>query len=128
VPELHTVAETGPYLRDAKTAGLSEEARERIVRDVSANPGSGDLIVGSGGVRKRRIPGRGKGKSGGYRVMVAYVGPDAPAYLLALLGKGDRENFTAAEIAEMSRMTDQLREHWRARRQAGFGAGEIQKD
>ena len=128
VPPLHTVAETGAYLRDAKAAGVSDEERERIVREVSADPEDGDLIVGSGGIRKRRIAGRGKGKSGGYRIMVAYVGPDVPAYLLALLGKGDRENFSAAEIAAMSRMTAQLREHWSARRRMGLGAGAIERD
>jgi hypothetical protein len=30
---------------------------------------AGDLIVGSGGLRKVRVAGRGKGKSRGYRVV-----------------------------------------------------------
>jgi hypothetical protein len=32
---LHTVAETGSFLRDAKAAGVSGDERTRIVREVS---------------------------------------------------------------------------------------------
>ncbi len=71
---------------------------------------------GSGGVRKVRIGGRGKGKSGGYRVMVAYLGADVPAYLLTVLSKGDRANFDGEEIAAMKDFTTALKQTWRERR------------
>ena len=83
---------------------------------IAADPGQGAEVVGSGGVRKVRIAGRGKGKSGGYRVMVAYVGEEAPAYLLALLSKGDRANFSKAEIAQMRIVTTAIKMNWRKRR------------
>ena len=112
---LHTVAETGPYLADAAKAGISEQELQDIVNAVAANPDQGDLVVGSGGVRMARIAARGKGKRGGYRVMIAYVGPEAPAYLLAVLGKGDRENFTKSEVAQMNTITTTIKRHWRKR-------------
>jgi hypothetical protein len=46
--------------------------------------------------------------------MVAYVGADVPAYLLALLGKGTRANFDADEIKAMRQLTTELK---RAKRQ-----------
>lgn len=73
-------------------------------------------MKGSGGVRKVRVAGRGKGKSGGYRVMVAYVGEDAPAYLVALLSKDDRDNFTDRETAAMKVLTASIKRHWRERK------------
>ena len=108
----HTVAETSEFDRDAKAAGVSEDERRRIVESVAADPMGGVEVVGSGGVRKVRIAGRGKGKSGGYRIMVAYVGPAAPAYLLALLSKGERSNFPDAELKAMKALTSRLRDYW----------------
>ena len=112
---LHVVAETPRFLKDVAEAGLGEPERQGIVDLVAANPMAGDEVVGSGGVRKLRVAGRGKGKSGGYRVMVAYLGEDAPVYLLALLGKGDRASFSRAEVAAMRTMVSAIRKHWKER-------------
>jgi len=114
---LHTVAETSQFVRDAAGLGLSADEVRVIVDAVARDPARGDEVQGSGGVRKVRFAGRGKGKSGGYRVMVAFVGQDAPAYLLAILSKGDRGNFSAREIAEMQAVTAALKQAWRERRQ-----------
>jgi hypothetical protein len=62
-----------------------------------------------------RVAGRGKGKSGGYRVITAYFGPDAPTYLLAILSKGDRANFSATEISGFKKATDAISRFWKAR-------------
>jgi hypothetical protein len=76
-----------------------------VVDIVSADPGAGDLIVGSGGCRKLRIAGKGKGKSGGYRVVSYFAANDLPVFLVAVLAKGSRANFTKAETAAMTKMT-----------------------
>lgn len=113
---LHTVAETSGFLADAKAERLTAASRVALKNALAADPEAGDLIVGSGGVRKVRVAGRGKGKSGGYRVLTAYVGPEAPVYLLAVLSKGDRENFTEAEVREFAKLTASIKAHWQARR------------
>jgi hypothetical protein len=41
--------------------------------------------------------GRGKGKSGGYRVISFYAGDDVPVLLLALVDKGQRADISQAE-------------------------------
>ena len=110
---LHTVAETPQYLKDCAAVGMTEEERKAIVDNVAADPRQGIEIRGSGGVRKIRVAGRGKGKSGGYRVMLAYVAQHAPVYLLALLSKGDRANFSAAEIAGFKALTTAIGQYWR---------------
>ena len=60
-------------------------------------------------MRKVRFAGRGKGKSGGFRIMSVFVGDDLPVYLLAALSKGERANFSAREIAMFKAMTNELR-------------------
>lgn len=95
---------------------MTDEERRRIVETVASDPTAGAEVVGSGGIRKVRVAGRGKGKSGGCRIMVAYVGPDAPAYILALLSKGERSIFSTAEVKAMKALTTALRDHWRRRK------------
>ena len=110
---LHLVAELPQFLRDIKAAGLSEVQHTAIVDAIAAAPLQGDEIRGSGGVRKVRFAGRGKGKSGGYRIVTAYFGPDAPVYLVALLSKGERANFSAAEVAGFKALTTEIAHYWR---------------
>ena len=112
---LHTVAETPQFIRDAAGAGLTADERRVIVDVIASNPTAGDEVRGSGGVRKVRIAGRGKGKSGGYRLMAAYFGTDAPVYLLALLSKGERANFSDQEIRGFKSLTAEISLFWRKR-------------
>lgn len=109
------VAEVPQFIRDVQAVGLSPAEHTSIVDMVAANPLGGDEVRGSGGVRKVRVAGRGKGKSGGYRIMTAYFGPDAPVYLIALLSKGERGNFTAAEVAGFKAVTTDIARYWRRR-------------
>ncbi|MFD2183607.1 type II toxin-antitoxin system RelE/ParE family toxin [Rhodoplanes azumiensis] len=113
---LHVVAEMPQFIRDAEAVGLSDDERRAIVDTIAADPLRGDEIRGSGGVRKVRIAGRGKGKSGGYRVVTAYFGSDAPVYLIAVLSKGERANFSAAEVAAFKQWTAEIARSWRRRR------------
>jgi hypothetical protein len=113
---LHTVVETAAFQRKAGAAGVTEAERETIIMALAKAPMQGVEVVGSGGVRKVRFPGRGKGKSGGYRVMTAYIGEEAPVYLLSMLSKGDRETFTDKEVEAMSAVTAEIKAAVRGRR------------
>jgi hypothetical protein len=64
---------------------------------ISKDPLLGDLIPRTGGARKRRFAGRGKGKSGGYRTVSYYAGSDVPVLMLALISKGERSDLSQAE-------------------------------
>jgi mRNA-degrading endonuclease RelE of RelBE toxin-antitoxin system len=94
---MHTVLETPTFLRDVARTGMSEEQYARIVRRVAENPRQGDVIPGTGGARKVRFAGRGKGKSGGYRVVTYFAADDVPVLLLALINKGERADLSQAE-------------------------------
>lgn len=106
---LHTVAETAVFTGSAAKAGMTDEEREAAIQQIAADPTSGDMIVGSGGIRKVRVAGRGKGRSGGYRIATAYLNSERPVYLLFVLSKGRAANFTAEQVKALKAMMDRLR-------------------
>jgi hypothetical protein len=59
------------------------------------------LIPGSGGCRKVRVAGRGKGKSGGYRLITYYGGGEIPVFLPTVYSKGDLVNLSDAQVNAM---------------------------
>ncbi|HYJ44165.1 MAG: addiction module toxin RelE [Xanthobacteraceae bacterium] len=73
----------------------------KFVSAISREPTMGELMVGTGGCRKVRFPGKGKGKSGGYRTVHYFAGDDVPILLLALIDKGSRDNLSKAERNEL---------------------------
>ena len=95
---MQSVIETPDYLADAKKAGLSRNEREEIVEYIARNPKAGDLIQGSGGARKVRFAVRGRGKSGGVRIITFFGGKDIPVFLMNVFSKGERANLSDAEV------------------------------
>ena len=93
---MQTIIETPAYLSDAKALGLTDAERTAIVDAISHHPSLGDVMPGTGGARKVRFAGRGKGKSGGYRVITFYSGDDIPVFLLNIFAKGEKVNLTKA--------------------------------
>lgn len=110
---MHAVVETSAYLKDADDAGIPENERAAIKLFLSKHPKAGDLMEGTGGARKLRFAGRGKGKSGGYRVITFYGGDDIPVFLLAALSKGERENLSKAERNELKKELGSLAQDYR---------------
>jgi len=109
---MHTVVETPSYLADAKACGLTEGEREMVVEMIANHPQAGDEMTGTGGARKVRIAGRGRGKSGGYRVITFYSGKDLPVFLLAIYSRGEKGNLSKAERNELKNILgDIVREY-----------------
>ena len=75
---------------------MSRDEIDVLVDFVAGNPEAGAIIQGTGGCRKIRVAGRGRGKSGGYRVVTFFTGPDLPVFLLTVFGKGEKDNLSAA--------------------------------
>ena len=94
---MHTVATTSAFERHAKNAGMTDHEIADAIAAIASAPQAGDLIPGTGGCRKVRVAGRGKGKSGGYRVITYFVTDSAPVYLLTVFGKGEKSNLTNSE-------------------------------
>jgi len=110
---MHTVVETPGFLADAKSAGLADDERERIVRYLAEHPAAGDEIPGTGGARKIRFAGKGRGKSGGYRVITFFSGLAIPVFLLNVFSKGDRVDLSMMERGHLKRILSNLVEAYR---------------
>jgi len=105
---LITVAETPEYIRRA-TRLLSESERNDVIDFVAATPKAGDLIQGTGGVRKLRWARSGRGKSGGVRVIYYFHSEALPLYLLTVFGKGEKADLSQAERNELARLVQALK-------------------
>ena len=105
---MQTVIETRTYIKAAIRAGLTEAEMVVIVELIAARPDAGVAMQGTGGCRKVRVAGRGKGKSGGYRLITFYSGPDMPAFLLTVFSKGDADNLTKSECNALAILTKEL--------------------
>ena len=109
LPNLQTVAELPEFQRRVARL-LSEAERHDLILYLAQNPRAGDVIPGSGGVRKVRWAREGGGKRGGFRVVTFYTGVDLPLFLITVYGKGATENLSRAEIAAMRKLTMTLKE------------------
>ena len=105
---VQTVVETPAYLAAARAAGMSAGEMRTIIDGLAADPTSGDEIAGTGGCRKVRFAGRGKGKSGGYRVITFFSGPMIPLFLLTVFGKGERSDLSQGERNALKKLTKAL--------------------
>lgn len=104
---MQTVVELPEYLRKS-TKLLSGAERESIVNYLASHPASGDLIQGTGGIRKLRWSAQGKGKSGGVRVIYYYHNESIPLFLLTTFGKGEKANISKGERNELAKITSLL--------------------
>lgn len=91
-----TVAETQLFVRAAEKI-WSEDERAELIDYVAHNPEAGDVIAGTGGVRKLRWARSGSGKRGGARVVYFYYRPDCPLYLLLAYAKAQATDLSADE-------------------------------
>jgi hypothetical protein len=90
---LPTVVETSVFARRAEKLLTSEE-RDDLLLYLSMFHLAGDEISGTGGVRKLRYAVRGKGKSGGMRVIYYFFDEQNPLYALLLYGKNEQGNLS----------------------------------
>ena len=107
-----TIAELPEFIRIADKL-LSESERQDIIRYLAERPKEGDVMEGTGGVRKMRWGRGGQGKSGGVRVIYYFHDDAMPLYLLTLIAKGDRANLTKAERNELADLVKLLVQIWK---------------
>ena len=72
----------------------------------------GDLIPGTGGVRKLRWGVEGRGKRGGARIIYYFHSDRMPLYLLAVFTKNERADLSPSERATLRSLVDQLVAAW----------------
>lgn len=71
---------------------LSDDEYLELQLSLVANPEAGDLVRGSGGLRKLRWRVAGRGKSGGIRVIYYLRSQQGQMWMLTLYAKNEEEN------------------------------------
>jgi hypothetical protein len=83
-----------------KYASLKNELLE-LVSKLKENPGQGSSIGKNCFKIRIAIASKGKGKSGGARVIANFIISDATVYLLSIYDKSEKENLTDKELVEL---------------------------
>lgn len=76
-------------------------------------PDDGEVVQGTGGIRKMRLAGKGRGKRGGYRIWYLYLPEPERIYLLAIYSKNEIEDLTAAQRQELRGLVEMLKQEAR---------------
>jgi len=92
------IIETKNFTKDidsfvAKKKILIEDF-EDFKKQLAENPNCGDLVSGTGGLRKVRLKSSSGGKSGGFRICYYNDKPNKSIFLLFIYSKNEQENIS----------------------------------
>ena len=83
---MQTIVELPEYKKQVQKH-LSKSDSELLINYLAEHHKAGDLMQGTGGIRKLRWAMSGGGKSGGVRVIYYFHSESMPLFLLSLFGK-----------------------------------------
>jgi hypothetical protein len=97
-----------PVFSKAVQRLMSDEQYRRLQSAMAVRPGLGDVIPGSGGLRKLRWSVPGHGKRGGARVIYYWAVSLNEIYMLLAYTKAEQEDLTPKQI----KLLRQIVETW----------------
>jgi len=103
-----TVVEVDPFPSKADLV-WNEDERLEFITYIAFNPMAGDVIPGSGGIRKVRWGHQGKGKRGGVRVIYYFQNSTHPLFLLTVYAKSRKDDLSPDELRTMKKLVAELR-------------------
>lgn len=100
---------------------LADDEYRKLQKYLSENPEAGDVVSGTGGLRKVRWSEakRSKGKRGGVRILYCHFPEDEQLYLLTLYDKDTADDLTPAQKKHLKDLLTQekhARQHTREKR------------
>ncbi len=110
-----SIVET-PELLPATRKPMTEAERTLLINFLAFNPTSGDLIPGTGGVRKLRWGLEGRGKRGGARVIYFFHDPGMPLFALTAYAKNERADLTQQDRNDFRQLTTMLIEAFKGKK------------
>jgi hypothetical protein len=91
------IIETSIFTRQVQLL-LSDEEYRKLQIELILHPEKGDLIPGSGGLRKIRWAPYGRGKSGGFRTIYYWAVSKDQIFMLFMYSKKEQTDLTADQI------------------------------
>jgi hypothetical protein len=99
--------ETSIFTRQIKELATDDELKD-LQAELIAQPDKGDIIKGTGGLRKVRMAVGNKGKSGSIRVLYVLALVDK-IYLVLAYPKSVKDSLTAEEKAKLKQIVQSLK-------------------
>ena len=102
-----------PPFEKVRASYLDDTAYLALQNELMANPQAGDVIEGTGGLRKLRQPDprRGKGKRGGLRVIYYLWLGGGQFWLFTVYDKDQADDLTTEQRKTLKRLLDTERQH-----------------
>jgi hypothetical protein len=110
-----SVVETPGFLSSTRKL-MTDDERMLLVDYLAHNPTSGDLIPGTGGVRKLRWGLPGRGKRGGARVIYFHHDAGMPLFALTAYAKNERADLSQQDRNDFRQLTALLVERFKRRK------------
>ena len=88
---------------------LTEDERMAMEFFIACAPESHPVIPGAGGFRKARWALRGRGKSGGVRVIYFFLAEPGRIYMAAIYAKSRQATLSAADQNALARLAAQIK-------------------
>ena len=92
-----TFKEVPMFTKKWQLLGLTDEDLRRLENVLLNNPKFGDVIQGTGGIRKIRIPLDNTGKRGGARVIYIDIEIKETIYFINVYAKNEKDDLTEDE-------------------------------
>jgi hypothetical protein len=101
---------TKQFAEDWLENGMDDKDMARLEKVLVHDPHAGDVIPGTGGLRKLRFAREGQGKSGGLRVCYVFIPEHGRVLLTLVYGKTEKKDLTRAEKTYFKFLLEQYRE------------------
>ena len=89
---------------------LNDDDYGTFQRGLSDNPEAGDVIKGTGGLRKIRVAAKGHGKSGGARVIYYHFVSASRIGMVFAYAKNEADNLTDAQKKQLKKLIETWRQ------------------
>jgi len=99
-----------------KEAKLTDDDLKDLEIYLCEHPEAGDMIQGTGGLRKLRWSIPGSGKSGGIRTLYVDFAAYEQIHMIACFKKANKENLTNAEKHSIKNLIEQIKDNLRIQR------------
>ena len=107
------IVQTRDFERDVErlisSKKLLRDDFEDLKKSLIENPDQGDLLQGTGGIRKTRLKSASKGKSGGFRVCYLDLKDRLILFLLFIYQKNEMENLSSADKNELKELVKEIK-------------------
>jgi len=105
------IVETTVFTRQIDTL-IENDEKQNLLDALIQQPDAGDLIKGSGGLRKLRWAAHGRGKSGGIRV-IYYWCEGQIMYLLLAYPKNKQDDLSPEQLKVLRKVVEEEKVSWK---------------